>query len=72
MEVGILRGASTLPKAQSLPDNTVIQVSTNCGECGDGAMTKKDLVDMLQGPFVSRVHYDPKLDTWQIIYPNIG
>ena len=71
-EVSILRGASALPKAQSLPDQTVVQVSTNCGECGNGETTKEDLVGMLQGAFASRVHYDPKSDKWQILYSNIG
>ena len=70
--IGILRGASALPKAQSLPDKTVVQVSTNCDQCGNGEATKEDLVGMLQGPLASRVHYDPKSDKWQILYSNIG
>ena len=72
MGVSILRGAAALPQVQRLPDRAVIQVSTNCGECGNGTTTKEDLVSMLQGPFTDRVHYDPKLNTWQIFYPNIG
>ena len=72
MEINVLQGAAALPQARRLLDRAVIKLSTNCDKCGDGTTTKEDLVGMLQGPFADRVHYDPKLNTWQIFYPNIG